>query len=103
MITFDLNEKQKAAFKKLKSAYKACEKAGIYFVNNYAELQAYDSSIVAGYANEDTYDKNDCDVISTRENIYVKNNMNIAHQWTDDEHLIKLTPKGKKMLDNDEL
>lgn len=45
----ELTAEQKKAFKKLEKAYKECEKTGIYFANNYGNLMAFDSSLVAGY------------------------------------------------------
>ena len=99
MITLDLNEKQKAAFKKLKAAYDACKKAGILFVNNYGTLEAYDSFIVSDYSNDDTYDSADDDVISSHDS-WCRNTFRIPNEWCDDEHLIKLTAKGKKQIDD---
>src|SRR6516164_6633544 len=99
-IRLDLKEKQKKAFLKLRAAYKACEKAGIFFVNNYGNLEAYDKSIVADYADDSTYTEDDEDILSTSD-FYCANTMNIANEWTDDKHLIKLTAKGVKQLKNE--
>ncbi len=96
---FDLNEKQKIAFRKLKSAYKACEKSGILLVNCYGSLEAYNLDYIEDYSNSDTYNKDNEDVISTHE-CYCMNSFDIPNEWADDEHLIKLTIKGKKALDD---
>lgn len=39
----ELTAEQKKAFKKLEKAYKECEKAGIYFANNYGNLMAFNN------------------------------------------------------------
>ena len=96
-IYFDLTHEQKKAFNKLKSAYKACEKTGIFFVNNYGTLQGYDGSQIKGYADSNTYSAKDNDVISNYD-FDCLNTFRIANEWTDDEHLIKLTEKGVREL-----
>lgn len=102
MVYLRLTPAQKKHFQKLKAAYKACQNAGIYFVNMYGTLEGYDSSIVEGYSNYDTYNKGDEGVLST-DDFYCSDTLDIVNEWTDDEHLIKLTPKGKKKLLNGEL
>lgn len=102
MIHFTLTPEQKNKFKKLKAAYKDCEKAGIRFVNMYGTLEAYDKSIVDGYGDSSAYNKSDSDVLSSYD-CYCENDFKIPTEWTDDEHLIKLTPKGKELLDKREL
>lgn len=37
----ELTPEQQRAFNRLKKAYKDCEKAGIYFANNYGDLMAF--------------------------------------------------------------
>lgn len=102
MVHLKITAEQKKHFNKLKAAYKACEKAGIILVNNYGMLEAYDSKIVEGYADSSTYDKNDEDVVSS--DFYSSSDyINISNEWADDTHLIKLTAKGKRMLQNGEL
>lgn len=48
----ELTYKQKRAFNRLKRAYKACKDAGIFFANNYGNLMAFDSKLVAGYGDD---------------------------------------------------
>lgn len=49
----ELTYEQKRAFNRLRRAYKACEDAGIFFANNYGNLMAFDSKLVAGYGDDD--------------------------------------------------
>lgn len=91
----ELTAEQKKAFNKLKKAYKECEKVGIYFVNNYGNLMAFDSNLVAGYGD---------DTISPDGEYEVKlpygcpaNSIKVANEWADDTHTLGLTKKGMKL------
>ena len=101
MTTLPLTDNQVKAFNKLKAAYKACEKAGIYFANVYGNLQAYDKSLVKEYADSDRLNVEDGDVISNHF-AQPSHEMRIPNEWCDDEHLIKLTPKGVRYLRDDD-
>lgn len=91
----ELTAEQKKAFNKLKKAYKECEKAGIYFANNYGQLMAFDKNLVAGYG----------DPLSPPNGVYkVKliygapaESMKIANEWSDDTHVLGLTKKGMRL------
>lgn len=96
-MILSLSPIQRKEFLKLKRAYAACLKSGIYFVNNYGTLEAYDGSIVAEYSDSSSLSKTDPYVVSTHD-AYCSDTMKIANELTDDEHLIKLTDKGVKQL-----
>jgi len=99
MNPFDLTDAQKRKFTALKKAYEACKKEGIMFVNVYGTLQAYNSKMVSEYADNSSLDINDEDTFranSRSEDTECLNYFNIVCEWTDDPHLIKLTPKGLK-------
>jgi hypothetical protein len=102
MVYFDLTPEQKKLFNKLKATYKACKKAGIFFVNSYGTLEAYNSSVIEGYSDKSKYNEIDDDVISSYDSC-CSNTLKFVNEWTDDEHLLKLTPKGKKLLDTGDL
>ena len=96
-MEIDLTPEQKKAFAKLKAAYKACEKTGIYFANCYGALQAYDSALVAEYSDNNGENAVDADEYRST------HSFNIANEWADDHHYLQLTPKGmRKIQDNDE-
>ena len=101
MIILPLTPEQVKLFTKLKAAYKACEKAGIYFVNNYGHLQAYDKALVKEYSNSERFDTDDADVVSNHD-AQPAHEMKIVNEWCDDEHLIKLTRKGVKYVRGEE-
>lgn len=91
----ELTYEQKRAFSRLKRAYKACEDAGIFFANNYGNLMAFDSKLVAGYGD---------DAISSGGEYEVRlvygcpaESLKIANEWADDTHTLGLTEKGKKL------
>jgi hypothetical protein len=83
-----LNPEQEKQFKKLKAAYAACQKAGVYFVNNYGMLLAYDSNLVAAYTDKRSDDAFQAD------DVYTPNRFRIANEWADDTHYVRLTPQG---------
>ena len=91
----ELTPEQQKAFNKLKKAYKDCEKLGVYFVNIYGSLTAFDKKKVAGYGDKDlrpggVYDielLHGCPAESFK----------ISNEWSDDCHVLGLTPKGKKI------
>ncbi len=91
----ELTYEQKRAFNRLKRAYKACKDAGIFFANNYGNLMAFDSKLVAGYGD---------DAISPGGEYEVKlvygcpaHSLKIANEWADDTHTLGLTEKGKEL------
>ena len=94
---FDLTAKQKELFNKLKKAYKDCEKSGIYMVNNYGFLEAYNSKWVKLYSDRSSLDKSHECVVSTHD-YSASNYFTIENEWTDDEHLIELTNEGLEKL-----
>lgn len=79
---------QRTAFKRLKLAYKECEKAGIYFTNNYGSLTAWNSEYVNGYSDRVE------DVENGIEEPSNSNSFNVANKWSDDTHYIGLTRLG---------
>lgn len=93
-MNLELNPEQAKLFAKLKAAYKACEKAGIYFVNNYGTLQAYDKALVDEYAED--LNERDEDVLQADDATTV-HTFRIANEWCDDTHYIRLTKKGLKL------
>lgn len=91
----ELTAEQKKAFKKLEKAYKECEKAGIYFANNYGSLMAFDSSLVAGYGDNSFPPGGEYEV---RLNYGCPaDSIRIANEWADDTHTLGLTKKGMKL------
>ena len=101
-IYLKLNDKQAKAFKKFEKAWKECLNENILLVNVYSCLHGYDRQIVADYADNLNFNESDPLVIRAID-AYCMNTFDIVHEWTDDQHLIKLTPKGKQLLDADEL
>lgn len=75
---FELNDKQRKAFLKLKSAYKECEKLGILFYNNYGTIGAVDSKKISEYNDKDS------GILDTGQNY--KNEFNSIDSWADDAH-----------------
>lgn len=97
----DLTPEQKGAFKRLEKAYSDCKKAGIYFVNVYGSLQAFDKEKIDMFSNTDALNDSDIDVVRSDE-ISTSNYITIPNEWTDDqiEHRFRLTPKGLKIFNN---
>lgn len=96
----ELTAEQKKAFNKLKKVYKECEKAGIYFVNCYGDLMAFDKRLVAGYG----------DALMPPDGVYQvelhgscpAHFMRIANEWADDDHVLGLTKEGMELYLSDE-
>jgi len=86
MKEVNLTPEQQKLFKKLKKAYSDCEKAGVFFVNNYGSLEGYNSEYVEGYSDKENSH-------SLAYNQYI-NSFKIANEWTDDAHFLQLTEKG---------
>jgi hypothetical protein len=95
-----LSPEQIKAFNKLKSAYKACEKAGILFVNNYGSLEAYNSELVAEYADDSTLNE-DCEDVFPADEVRTSYSFKSPDSWADDRHLIQLTDKGMRLINQD--
>lgn len=91
----ELTDEQKKAFKKLKKAYKECEKAGIYFANCYGCLMAFDKKLVAGYGDDSM--PPDGEYTVKMHNGCPADYMQIANEWADDTHVLGLTKKGMKL------
>lgn len=94
---FDLTKTQLDAFKKLKQAYRECEKRGIFFVNHYSHLTAYDSKKICGHQIKI---EGDADEWVPRENIRENSfYIEIPQEWPDDEvlHNLRLTERGMKI------
>jgi hypothetical protein len=101
MDIFELTEKQKKAFNRLKRAYKDCEKHGIFFFNCYGSLTAVNSELIQGYGDESSLmHSTPVDTVSTYEGSPL-NYIKIPNEWADDEHMYHLTKKGKKINDAD--
>lgn len=47
-----INIRAEKSFQQIEEAYKACKDAGIFFANNYGNLMAFDSKLVAGYGDD---------------------------------------------------
>lgn len=96
----ELTAEQKKAFNKLKKAYKECEKAGIYFANNYGNLMAFDSNLVAGYG-DDSFSPGG--VYEVRLNYGCPaHSIKVANEWADDTHTLGLTQKGMELYLSEE-
>lgn len=91
----ELTAEQKKAFNKLKKAYKECEKAGIFFANNYGYLMAFDKNLVSGYGD----DSMPPDGVYTVRLTYGSpaESIKVANEWADDIHVLGLTKKGMKL------
>lgn len=92
-----LTPEQAKLFNKLKAAYKACEKAGIYFVNNYGRIEAYDGALVDDYMDSESLSVNGVDVFSA-DDLRTNYSFTSVDSFADDDHFIRLTPKGLKAL-----
>lgn len=95
-----LTPEQEKAFNKLKKAYKECEKKGIFFVNIYGSLSAFDSDLVQDYG----------DYIIRPEGVYeielggasYAEYLTIPDQFSDDNHILGLTKKGMDLYLSEE-
>jgi hypothetical protein len=91
----ELTPEQQRAFNRLKKAYKDCEKAGIYFANNYGDLMAFNKKLVAGYGDMTMHADGEYEVVL--DNGCPAESMRIANEWADDTHVLGLTKKGMKL------
>lgn len=91
----ELTPEQQRAFNRLKKAYKDCEKAGIYFANNYGDLMAFNKKLVAGYGDMTMHADGEYEVVL--DNVCPAESMRIANEWADDTHVLGLTKKGMKL------
>ena len=97
----ELTPEQQRAFNRLKKAYKDCEKAGIYFANNYGDLMAFDNKLVAGYGDDSMLPDGEYTVKLS--DGCPAHSIRIANEWADDTHVLGLTKKGMKLyLSNEE-
>lgn len=93
---FDLTKSQQKAFNQFEKAYKKCLEEGIYFVNNYGSLQAYDSKIICGYGDIHLEAKGVSEV-SNHDVGETSNEIIIPGEWADDQHYYGLTEKGHEI------
>jgi len=98
-----LSPEQVRLFNRLKNAYKACEKAGIYFVNNYGSLEAYPGDLVDDYTDSENgmFDKNAPDIFPADE-LRTNYCFQTKDSFADDDHYIRLTRKGMEALNQEE-
>lgn len=97
-----LTPAQRKLFTRLKNAYKACVKGGIYFANCYGELTPYNSKYVAKYGDYSDDNLGACG-IELECDTGGEDSFLIANQWTDDSHVLGLTEAGmKKFLEDNE-
>lgn len=81
MELFELSIKQQRAFNALKKAFKECEKAGLFFYNNYGTLGACSKTKVSAYNDSPSeYEHNRGNVFNPNEFILPCN------EWADDAH-----------------
>jgi hypothetical protein len=98
MDIFYLTLEQQRAFNRLKKAYKDCEKAGVFFVNRYGSLYAYNSELIDGYGDGAMHANSDNEVA-----VFDVGNsgqsLKIVPEWCDDEgsHYYGMTNKGFKL------
>jgi hypothetical protein len=94
---FKLTPEQQRAFNRLKKAYADCLKAGVFFYNTYGSLRAVDRSLINGYSDNTAAEGHVSDHVLTDAACH----LNIANEWSDDEHAFHLTPKGWKLFNED--
>ena len=97
---FSLNPDQQRAFDKLAKAYKECKDSGIFFVNMYGSLIAYDKSLISDYTDRDMNKNSAHRYVSTECRTVSMNSINIPNEWADDEHFYGMTKKGSKIFDD---
>lgn len=78
----ELSRRQLQKLKKLEKAYRDCENVGVYFVNNYGRLEAYDSHKVDSYD-----DSKREDGLSNWDHV-AEWCMNLPGEWSDDQHFL---------------
>lgn len=96
-----LNQEQAKAFKKLETAYNACKKAGILFVNVYGSLEAYDKALVDEYGDDLSLNEGE-EYVFPAEELRSAYSFETPVSFADDRHMIRLTTKGMKALSKDE-
>jgi hypothetical protein len=87
---FELTERQRRAFLKLKRAYEECKKAGVYFYDNYGELSAVDSDKIECY--------NDNSENGILDNGGNPNTFNIPVSWADDPHYFHINKESNSKI-----
>lgn len=92
---FSLNKEQQKAFNRLVKAYNDCKKLGVYFVDMYGTLYAYDRKLVNDYR-DDKLRVNSEYPIELHGRTPGLNQLKIPNEWTDDNHIIGLTKLGYK-------
>lgn len=99
MEPFDLTPEQQNAFNKLEKAYNECEKNGIYFVNNYGSLEAYNKRYIVGYVDDcpDSRRRYKMTVSADRGTSGTSNSIKLPNEWCDDNHLFIMTEEGFKL------
>ena len=97
-VYLQLTKKQQKAFESLRKSFERCKKEGLYLVSNYGNLEPYDSKIVIDYSDYNTYRKGDAMVYSSQDVQSIEKPIKYPMEWCDDEHLLKVTPKGDRII-----
>ena len=92
---FSLTPEQQRAFNRLEKAYKDCKSLGVFFVNKYQELYAFDGKMVKDYGDYAMRPEGDHEV-ELHGRMPGTNSINLPSEWTDDSHIMGLTEKGYK-------
>lgn len=98
---YDLSPAQKKAFEKLRNAYRDCKRKGIFFVNLYGTLYAVDKKLICDYGDKN-FPPNAPYTVPNHEGFESAESIRIPNEWSDDTHLVGLTEKGYKMLNEEE-
>ncbi len=98
---FGLNKEQQKAFNRLVKAYKDCEKLKVMFVNNYGIMEAYNKEYIQQYTDRMMIDAENLEDAISSYDFMSSNTFKTDAGWADDEHLIVLTEKGKKLFNED--
>lgn len=95
----ELTKEQRKAFNSLKRAYKNCIDAGIFFVNQYGSLTAFNGGHINGFGIEDNFFSDPSHAIPMLGTSVSQVSFQIPHEWCDDEgmHRIGLTELGYKI------
>lgn len=105
MDLFELNKEQQKAFNRLKRAYKDCEKLGVFFVNQYGTLTAYNSDLIQGFGdNEITPSGHNVKLTDAYSKFYGNlNTIETCAGMADDEnlHVLGLTDKGLEIYESE--
>jgi hypothetical protein len=100
MEIFELTPEQQKAFNRLEKAYRDCEKAGVFFVNRYGDLHAYNSRYINGFGTDDFLRSEF--KLKVVDAIELGNHFSITQEWCDDDilHYYGLTKEGHNLINN---